>query len=113
MLTGEGGALPRDAFIQALKAEGVPCSAVYYEQYHDGLLDEAIASRGFQRLFSAERLKNYRASFQDLSGNQQVCSTTVCLFQNLLLTSPSELDQVVEAIGKIQTHSEQLVAKLS
>jgi hypothetical protein len=52
-------------FIKALSAEGVPCSSVYHEQYFDGLLDETIASRGFRRLFSAERLKAYR----DSSGN--------------------------------------------
>ena len=43
-----------------------PCSGGYHEQYFDGLLDEAINSRGFKRLFSAERLKAYRESFQEL-----------------------------------------------
>ena len=48
-------------------------------------LDEAINSRGYQRLFGAERLKAYRESFQELKGNRQVCSTTVAFTQNLLL----------------------------
>ena len=49
--------LTRDQFARAVSAEGVPCGGVYHEQYHDGLLDEAIASRGYKRLWSAERLK--------------------------------------------------------
>jgi dTDP-4-amino-4,6-dideoxygalactose transaminase len=97
--------LSRDRFMDALRAEGVSCSAVYHEQYFDGLLDEAINSRGYQRLFSAARLKAYRDSFRDLKGNKQVCSTTVALPQNLLLAQRSHLDQIVEAIRKIQTHS--------
>lgn len=97
--------LARDKFMQALSAEGVPCSSVYHEQYYDGLLDEAINSRGFKRLFSAQRLKAYRDSFQELKGNKQVCETTVAMTQNMLLAERSALDHIIEAIRKIQTHS--------
>lgn len=97
--------MSRDKFLQALNAEGIPCSSVYHEQYFDGLLDEAIHSRGFKRLFSAERLKAYRESFQELKGNRQVCATTVAFTQNLLLADRQDLDQIVEAVRKIQTHS--------
>ena len=43
--------LPRDKFMRALAAEGVPCSGGYREQYFDGMLDEAIDSRGFRGLW--------------------------------------------------------------
>jgi hypothetical protein len=88
-----------------MSAEGVPCGAVYHEQYYDGLLDEAIASRGFKRLWSAARLKVYRDSFQELKGNRQVCETTVAMTQNLLLAERSDMDQIIEAVRKIQAHS--------
>ena len=97
--------LSRDGFARAMSAEGVPCGAVYHEQYYDGLLDEAIASRGFKRLWSAARLKAYRDSFQELKGNKQVCETTVAMTQNMLLADRSDMDQIIEAIRKIQTHS--------
>ena len=97
--------LTRDKFIQALNAEGIPCSGVYHEQYFDGLLDEAIHSRGFKRLFSAERLKAYRESFQELKGNRQVCATTVGMTQNLLLADRRDMDHIIEAVRKIQAHS--------
>jgi perosamine synthetase len=98
------GGLSRARFMEALRAEGVPCSAGYHEQYYDGLLDEAISSRGYQRLFGPQRLKAYRDSFQELRGNRQVCATTVAFSQNLLLAKQTELDQIVEAIRKIQAH---------
>jgi perosamine synthetase len=100
--------LSRDKFTRALSAEGIPCGGGYSEQYNDGLLDEAITSRGFQRLFSAERLKAYRESFKELKGNRQVCATTVGMTQNMLLANRSDLDHIVEAVRKIQAHSAEL-----
>jgi dTDP-4-amino-4,6-dideoxygalactose transaminase len=100
--------LPREKFIRAMRAEGIPCSTGYQEQYFDGLLDEAIASRGFTRLFSAQRLKEYRDSFQELKGNREVCATTVAITQNLLLAQPTDIDHIGEAIRKIQAHGAEL-----
>lgn len=102
------GGLSREKFITALRAEGVACTGGYSEQYYDGLIDEAINSRGFKRLFSAERLKSYRESFQNLKGNRQVCSTTVAITQNLLLADRTEIDQIIEAVAKIQAHGPEL-----
>ena len=100
--------LSREKFIKALNAEGVPCGSIYREQYFDGLLDEAIASRGFKRLFSAARLKAYRDSLHELKGNRQVCETTVAISQNMLLADRTNMDQILEAIRKIQAHTAEL-----
>jgi dTDP-4-amino-4,6-dideoxygalactose transaminase len=100
--------LSRDRFIRAMNAEGIPCGGGYTEQYNDGLLDEAIASRGFKRLFSAERLKAYRESFRELKGNQEVCATTVGMTQNLLLVDRAQLERIPEAIRKLQAASADL-----
>jgi perosamine synthetase len=100
--------LPRDRFIRAMRAEGIPCSSGYQEQYFDGLLDEAIDSRGYKRLFSAQRLKAYRDSFQELKGNREVCATTVAMTQNLLLAERAAVDHIPEAIRKIQAHGAEL-----
>ncbi|MBN1852801.1 MAG: DegT/DnrJ/EryC1/StrS family aminotransferase [Pirellulales bacterium] len=101
--------LPRDKFHRALDAEGIPNGGGYSEQYFDGLLDEAIASRGFKRLFPAERLKQYRESLEELQGNRQVCETTVAIFHSLLLADRSDVEHIVEAIRRIHTHSAALV----
>ena len=103
--------LPRDKFMRALSAEGVPNSSPYHEQYNDGLLDEAINSRGYKRLWSADRLKAYRDSFKDLKGNKQACETMVAISQNMLLADRGDVEQIVEAIRKIQAHSAALAKK--
>ncbi len=102
--------LPRDKFLKALSAEGIPCSGGYSEFYYDGFLDEAINSRGFQRLFPAQRLKAYRESFEELKGNKQVVQTTVGVFNTLLLAERSAMDHILAAVRKIQAHSAALVA---
>jgi perosamine synthetase len=105
--------LTRNQFSRAMAAEGVPCRGVYREQYYDGLLDEAIASRGFRRLWSASRLKAYRDSFDELKGNREVCETTVGIGQTVLLAERRDLDHIVEAIRKVQAHSAELVEAMA
>jgi hypothetical protein len=97
--------LSRDKLLKALNAEGVPCSGGYHEQYFDGLLEEAASSRGFKRLFGAARLKAWLESCQELKGNREVCATTVGLPQNMLLADRRDMEQIVEAVRKIQAHS--------
>jgi dTDP-4-amino-4,6-dideoxygalactose transaminase len=105
--------LSRDQFAKAMSAEGIPCGGIYREQYHEGLLDEAIASRGFQRLWGPQRLKDYRNSFQELKGNRQVCETTVAITQNLLLADRADLDHILAAIHKVQAHSAAIAKSIS
>jgi dTDP-4-amino-4,6-dideoxygalactose transaminase len=100
--------LSRDRFIEAMRAEGIPLSRVYHEQYFDGLLDEAIESRGYKRLFSAKRLKEYKESLHHLPGNKQVCETTVAFTQNLLLAEQKDMDDILNAIEKVRAHSGEL-----
>jgi dTDP-4-amino-4,6-dideoxygalactose transaminase len=97
--------LSRDKFAKAMSAEGIPSGGIYHEQYYDGLLDEAITSRGYKRLWGAERLKAYRDSFKELKGNKQVCETTVAMTQNMLLGERGDMDHILEAIQKIHSHS--------
>jgi len=102
--------LSRDVFLKALSAEGIPGSAVYKEQYFDGIFDETITSRGFQRLFPAERLKAFRDSFHELRGNRATCASVVALPQTVLLADRPALDHVVEAFARLQARSADLVA---
>ncbi len=100
--------LSREKFVHALSAEGIPCGGGYSEQYLDGMFDEAIASRGYRRLWPAERLKAYRESFGELAGNRRVCRTTVIVPQNVLLAERSNMDHIIDAIRKIAANSEAL-----
>jgi dTDP-4-amino-4,6-dideoxygalactose transaminase len=103
--------LTKGKFIKALNAEGVSCGGGYSQQYNDGMFDETINSTGYKRLWSAERLKAYRDSFKDLTGNKQACETTVTMYQSMLLADRSAMDDILEAIRKIHAHSAELAKK--
>jgi dTDP-4-amino-4,6-dideoxygalactose transaminase len=101
--------LPRAQFLNALKAEGVPCSGGYGPQYNDGLMEEALTSRGYTRLFSKQRLDAYREELKNLPDNEQLCKEAVWFFQNMLLADRKDMDDIVNAVQKIYENRKQLL----
>jgi perosamine synthetase len=92
--------VPREKFIQALRAEGVPCSPGYGPQNRDGIMEEALTSRGYKRLFSESRLKQWREENQ-LPGNDQLCKEAITFYQSMLLGGKKDMDDIAAAIHKI------------
>ncbi len=101
------GNLPRSAWLKALAAEGLPIAAGYdTPQYqHDFMRNRAFAS-----------FNGWRNSNPDLDYNRVSCP--VCekasreegcwLNQNVLLGSEADLDDIVEAIAKVQRFSSEV-----
>ena len=100
--------LPRDKFLKALSAEGIPGSSGYSPLNTQPFLKAALESRGYQRLFSAARLKQWHEQNQ-CPQNDRLCQEAVWLTQNMLLGSRSDMEQIAEAVRKIQVHSGELV----
>ena len=98
---------PRDTFIKALRAEGIPCSTGYGPQNKDGLIEEALNSRGYQRLFGKKRLDEWREK-NVLPGNDQLSEETVIFYQSMLLGSKNDMDDIVSAVTKIYENKDQL-----
>lgn len=98
----------REKFIAALRAEGVPCSSGYGQQNKDGLIEEALNSRGYKRLFSEKRLKQWREE-NHLPGNDQLSREAVTFYQSLLLGTQSDMDDIVNAIQKIYENRKELI----
>jgi perosamine synthetase len=97
----------RDKFIRALNAEGIPCSSGYGRQNKDGLIEDTLNSRGFKRLFSEARLKQWREE-NVLPGNDQLSSEAVTFPQNILLGSIKDMEDIVKAIAKIYENRKSL-----
>jgi dTDP-4-amino-4,6-dideoxygalactose transaminase len=95
-------------FIRALNAEGIPCSQGYGPQNTYGLIEEALNSRGYQRLFSRERLERYREE-NVLPGNNQLCEEAVTISQRLLLGTRKDMDDIINAVTKIYQNRDQLL----
>ena len=99
---------PRDKFLAALEAEGIPCSGGYGPQYRDGLIEAALNSKNFTRAFSKERLAKYRQEL-NFPDNDQLCKEAVWLSQELLLTTKKDMDDIADAILKIYENRDKLV----
>ena len=94
------GDLPRAAFVAALEAEGVPCDAHFYDALTkssllvpDARRFPAWASRQQPACPNAER-----AAYEE----------AVWLPHQLFLGEERDVDQIVEAIAKVQAHAEDL-----
>jgi len=97
----------RSKFLRALSAEGIPCSGGYEPQYKDGLVEEALNSKGYKRLYSKQRLNRYRQELH-YPDNDQLCEEAVWLSQRLLLTSKKDMDDIADAILKVYENRDKL-----
>jgi perosamine synthetase len=100
--------VPKEKFLKALSAEGIPVSSGYGPQNKDLLFEEAFNSRGYKRLFPESRLKQWREE-NHLPGNDQLCSEACAIYQSVLLGSRNDMDDIINAITKIYENRESLV----
>ena len=91
---------PREKFIRALNAEGIPCSSGYGPQNKDGLIEDQLTSKGYKRLFPESRLRQWREE-NILPGNDKLCNEAVIFYQSMLLGGRNDMDDIVKAIAKI------------
>jgi len=100
---------PRERFLRALSAEGIPCSSGYGPLNREGLIEEQLNSRGYKRLFPELRLKQWREE-NVLPGNDKLSSEAVIFSQSMLLGSRSDMDDIVKAVTKIYQNRDALKA---
>ncbi len=102
--------LPRDKFLSALRKEGIPCSGGYTPLNTMPYLADAFKSRAFQKTYPASQLdfENYKQQNR-CPENDQLTKEAVWLFQNMLLGTRSDMDDIAAAISKIHQHAGDLV----
>lgn len=99
--------LPRAAFLKALGAEGIPASGGYSPLNTEPFILAALSRPGLQGVYSKPRLDSWR----DLSRcpqNDRLCTEAVWLTQTMLLGPKKDMDDIAEAIKKVQLHAPQL-----
>jgi dTDP-4-amino-4,6-dideoxygalactose transaminase len=101
--------LPRSRFMEALRAEGIPCSGGYTPLNREEILQTALNSRGYRRIYPPELLKQWEERNQ-CPANDQLCREAVWFTQTMFLGTRSDMDQIAEAITRIRTHAARLAA---
>jgi dTDP-4-amino-4,6-dideoxygalactose transaminase len=93
--------LTRDKFMQALDKEGIDCAGGYTHMPQGAHVQNLLKNRHYQRLYSKDALERFAASCE-CPQNKILCSENVRLSQNQLLGPRSDMNQIAEAILKIQ-----------
>jgi dTDP-4-amino-4,6-dideoxygalactose transaminase len=101
--------LPRKKFLKALQAEGIPCSGGYSPLNKEPFLKNTLQSRAYRSVYSVKELSDYEAR-NHCPANDRLCEEAVWFFQTMLLGSKSDMDQIAEAVRKIQNHAAELAA---
>jgi len=101
------GGLPRGQFLEALQAEGIPCMSGYaHPLYRNPMfLNKDFWKGGFPCVAPYAGDIDYRDSVSRCPVSEALCGDSVWLTQNLLLGERADMDDIVEAIMKIQRAS--------
>jgi dTDP-4-amino-4,6-dideoxygalactose transaminase len=88
-------------FLKAVRAEGIPASAGYAPLNKEPAIANAISSRHYRKIFSEQELKRYRERIE-CPENDKLCKEAVWLTQTMLLGTKADMDDIANAILKVQ-----------
>ena len=100
--------LERDRFIAALSREGVPCSAGYGPMNRDAYVQGLARNKGFLKVYGEQGMREW-LDRNYCPQNDLLCTQAVWFTQAMLLASKNDMEQIAEAIRKIQKHAGELV----
>jgi dTDP-4-amino-4,6-dideoxygalactose transaminase len=101
--------LPRKRFLEALNAEGIPCSGGYRPLNQDPFLKNTFATRAFRAIYTEREIAEWHERNQTPE-NEKLCEEAVWMGQSRLLGPRSDMEQVAEAVRKVQRHAGTLKA---
>lgn len=97
----------RDVFVRALEAEGIPCEGRFYEAVYRSDLFPASPTQFPQLVLGRERPMDYRM-VQCPVAERLAYEESVWLPHFLLLGDEKDVNDIVEAVGKIMEHLDEL-----
>ena len=100
--------LTRGKFMEALQAEGVPCSGGYGEMNKQEYVSNLAKDKRFLKIYGEAKLNEWLARNQDCPQNEKLCQQAVWFTQNMLLGPRADMERIAQAIGRIQKHGAEL-----
>jgi len=99
--------LPRARFLEALEAEGVPCSPGYTPMNKEKYVAATLASKAYRRIYPKEVLAGWEERNR-CPANDRLCEEAVWLTQTMLLGPRQDMDDIVAAVRKIHASAAEL-----
>ncbi|WP_102407743.1 DegT/DnrJ/EryC1/StrS family aminotransferase [Parabacteroides bouchesdurhonensis] len=94
-------------FLEVLNAEGVPCSAGYGPMNKSEYVQKLATNKHYLKIYGEKTMKEWLER-NECPQNDKLTKQGVWLFQNMLLGSRTDMEQIVEAIRKIQKYATEL-----
>jgi dTDP-4-amino-4,6-dideoxygalactose transaminase len=101
--------VPRARFLEALQAEGIPCTENRINSWlnKEPFIEATLNSRAYRKIYTEQELAHYRER-NDCPENDRLCEEAFLFFQQMLLGNKRDMDQIAEAIWKIQKNAGEL-----
>ena len=93
--------------MQALAAEGIPASGGYTPLTREPFLERTLRSKAYRAIYPPERIEACLDRLR-CPANERLCGEAVWFTQTMLLGPRRDMDQIAEAIRKVQTHASRL-----
>lgn len=100
--------LSKAKFISALGREGVGASGGYGMMNKDAYVTGLAKDKHFLKVYGEKRMKEWLEQTLNCPQNDKVCEQAVWFTQNMLLGPRSDMDQIADAVRKIQKHAGEL-----
>jgi len=101
--------LSRSKFLEALVAEGIPCSGGYSPLNNMPYLKDAFQSKNYQKVYPKEMLDfDGFVERNQCPQNDQLCKEAVWFRQSMLLGSKSDMNDIAMAIEKIHNNADKI-----
>ncbi len=97
--------VPRDQVLKALNAEGIPIEGAYGPALNrEPYLEHTLNSRGYQRLYSKERLARYREQ-NHCPHNDELTATAMEFGHHMLMGPKADMDDIAAAFHKVLSNA--------
>lgn len=100
--------LSRDKFLKALTKEGVPCSNGYGMMNKDAYVTGLAKNKHYLNIYGEKTMNQWLERNQCPQNDKLTQEQSVWFFQYMLLGSKTDMEQIVEAIRKIQKYAAEI-----
>ena len=94
--------LSRAQFLKALSAEGVPCGSGYGQMNKDSYVTGLAKNKYYLKIYGEKIMNQWLERNQCPQNDILTSEESIWFFQNMLLGSTRDMDQIAEAVRKIQ-----------
>lgn len=102
------GGLSRQKFIEAINAEGIPCDVGYGQMNRDAYVTGLAENPHYLKIYGEKTMKEWLERNQCPQNDKLTREQSLWFFQTMLLGTRENMEQIAEAIRKIQKHAKQI-----